>query len=84
MRSWAQRTARWTVKTLPLPLRRPGGEPGGGDEPSGVLACPRAEPRAAEHGSRHRATNERGPAAPARGRHAAPRPSRKGRGRDAG
>lgn len=70
MRSWAQRTARWTVKTVSF--GRAGGEVTGSAQAG---QCPL---RADERGTRHHPMHERGPAA-VRGRHAAPRPSRKAR-----
>jgi hypothetical protein len=78
MRSWAQRTARWTAKTLPFTFGRTGGDIAG-TTPAGQ--CP---PRASAHGQRHRPMHERAGTAPARGRHAAPSRSRKARVRDAG
>jgi len=90
MLSWAQRTAQWTVKTLPFAIGRAGDPARGtteadadqaGDEaltgPEGQSAAP-----ADDHGSRHRPSHER-VAAPARGRHAAPSRSRRGRTPDA-
>lgn len=80
MRSWAQRTARWTARTLPftfVTFGRIGGDIAG-TTPGGQ--CP---PRV---GGQHRhSRHERVMTAPARGgRHAAPSRSRKPRGRDAG
>ena len=91
MLSWAQRTAQWTVKSLPFPIGRSGDPEGGttdaaahqaGDE---TLTAPEAEQqeRAADHGSRHRASHERVAAPSTRGRHAAPSRSRRTRTLDA-
>jgi hypothetical protein len=77
MRSWAQRTARWTVKTLPFSFGRAGGAVGA----DGAPACP---PRADDTGERRHPAHERGLVPPSRGRHAAPPKSRKARVRDAG
>jgi len=78
MRSWAQRTARWTVKTLPFSFGR-----GGGDVTASAPAeqCP---PRPEDRGTRRHSAHERGSAAPVRGRHAAPSRSRRTRERNAG
>jgi hypothetical protein len=91
MLSWAQRTAQWTVKTLPFPVGRFGDPAGettdapadpGGDE---AVAAPAGKHpgRAADHGSRHRASHERVAAQSTRGRHAAPSRSRRARTPDA-
>jgi len=77
MLSWAQRTARWTVKTLPFSFGRTSGDVTA-STPAGQ--CP---PRPENRGSRHHPTHERGSSAPTRGRHAAPSRSRRARERDA-
>jgi hypothetical protein len=101
MLSWAQRTAQWTVKTLPFPIGRPGGPAPettdadaqqAGDEapsapegttPAGTTPAGKQHGRAADHGSRHRASHERVAAPSTRGRHAAPSRSRRARTGDA-
>jgi len=79
MLSWAQRTARWTVKTLPFSF----GRAADGDVTASTSAgqCP---PRPEDRGSRHHPMHQRGSAAPVRGRHAAPSRSRRARERNAG
>jgi hypothetical protein len=92
MLSWAQRTARWTVRTLPFSIGRFGGQAQGttavvADQASEeALTAPAGEfpAPAAEHASRHRASHERVAGTPARGRHAAPSRSRRPRSQDAG
>ena len=92
MLSWAQRTARWTVRTLPFSLGRSGAQAHetsavvadqAGDEaltaPEGEFPAPSADPSA-----RHRASHERLGGSPARGRHAAPSRSRRPRSQNAG
>lgn len=81
MLSWAQRTARWTVKTLPFSF----GRAGSGDlaATSPASQCPPQAERADARGTRRQALHERGQAAPGRGRHAAPGRSRRARVRDA-
>ena len=92
MLSWAQRTARWTVRTLPFSIGRSGAQADAttavvadqaGDEaltaPAGELPTPEADPS-----SRHRASHERLAGSPARGRHAAPGRSRRPRSQNAG
>ena len=80
MLSWAQRTARWTVKTLPFSFSRAGGGDVAADTPEESAQC---EAPAENHGSRHRPLHERAGAPPARGRHAAPGRSRRPRTPDA-
>jgi hypothetical protein len=77
MRSWAQRTARWTVRTLPFSFGRADGEVHAGTGGGGT--CPSPAPRQDDHGSRYRAAHQRAAAAPVRGKHAAPRPQRRAR-----
>jgi hypothetical protein len=95
MLSWAQRTAQWTVKTLPFPLGRFGGparettdteadaQPAGDEAvtvPAGTTpAGPGQASTPGDHGSRHRASHERVAAPSTRGRHAAPSRSRRTR-----
>lgn len=81
MLSWAQRTARWTVKTLPFSFSRPGGgDVGNGDEAGSAseeeesAQCPTP---ADERGPRRRPLHERAGGPPVRGRHAAPSRSRR-------
>jgi hypothetical protein len=91
MLSWAQRTAQWTVKTLPFPIGR-FGDPARGTTDAAVhqvgdeaLTEPAGKHpgRAADHGSRHRASHERVAVPSTRGRHAAPSRSRRTRTQDA-
>jgi hypothetical protein len=94
MLSWAQRTAQWTVKTLPFSIGRSGdparaatdAEAPADQAADEALAEPaETQPeRAASQGSRHRASHERSAAPPVRGRHAAPSRSRRTRTEDAG
>jgi hypothetical protein len=80
MLSWAQRTARWTVKTLPFSFSRPGGDLGDGDVAASVseesAQCP---PPAHDQSPRRRPLHERAGGPPVRGRHAAPSRSRRPR-----
>jgi hypothetical protein len=91
MLSWAQRTAQWTVKTLPFPIGRFGGparettdapaHQAGGE--AFTASAGKHPERAADHGSRHRASHERVAVPSTRGRHAAPSRSRRARTPDA-
>jgi hypothetical protein len=92
MLSWAQRTAQWTVKTLPFTIGLFSDAARGttdaaahqaGDE---AVTTPedRHPGRPADHGSRHRASHERVAVPSTRGRHAAPSRSRRARTPDAG
>jgi hypothetical protein len=83
MLSWAQRTARWTVKTLPFSFSRPGGGTavdadvaGNASQEEESAQCP---PPAVDQGPRRRPLHERAGGPPVRGRHAAPSRSRRAR-----
>ena len=78
MRSWAQRTARWTAKTLPFTFGRTG------DDIAGTTPAGQCAPRARDYGQRHQPMHERVATAPSRGRHAAPPRARRARARNIG
>jgi hypothetical protein len=97
MLSWAQRTVRWTVRTLPFSIGRSGApqahettaavaDQTGDEAQTAPATAPAGEipAPAAEHASRHRASHERLAGSPARGRHAAPSRSRRPRSQNAG
>ena len=69
MRSWAQRTARWTARTLSFLFGRPGGRDltASASASGAVAACDR---------NTYYPTHARMAVAPARGRHAAASPRR--------
>uniref|UniRef100_UPI0026027A4C hypothetical protein n=1 Tax=Trebonia sp. TaxID=2767075 RepID=UPI0026027A4C len=72
MRTWAQRTARWTARTLPFSLGRAGGRDLAATASASATATATAgfAERPGDRAPRQ-PLHARGPVAPARGRHAA-------------
>ncbi len=73
MRTWAQRTARWTARTLPFSFGRGGGRDVAAASPALLVLIPAQ--RTGDH-TTHQPLHARGAVAPARGKHAAASPRR--------